>query len=427
MKAQWRMMLFVLICFGLKGYSQPKTLDENIHAQISKKAESIYASLVELRRDIHQHPELSGEETRTSALIKDYLSNLGLEVKTNIGGFGVVGILKGADPGPVVAWRADIDAFASNSPDNVAFKSSNPGVKHGCGHDVHTAIALGIANVLSSLKTKLKGTVLFIFQPSEENAQGAKAMLADGLFGQLKPEAVFALHLGPLPAGTVAVKPEEMYACRAKITIGLKNLLNEKEALKICAGLLNELNTPPGLNIFSVPLDDNEKGLFNPQGLLTNFFTLGDSPKIERQGDTRHAVEVRAFSSSQANVESAVGKLRAALGSSKLKDNMQSIEYSFPQPPVYNPRQLTAESLEIIQAAYGKGSIVPFYGVVPGFNDDFAFFQKETKGVYFFLGGSNFEKGVVSMPHAPNFEVDESCIKTGTAVFSSLLFELSSH
>jgi len=402
-----------------------EVVDENSHAQISKKAESIFASLVELRRDIHQHPELSGKETRTSALVKKYLIDLGLEVKTNIGGFGVVGILKGANPGPVVAWRADMDALADNSPDSVAFKSINPGVKHSCGHDVHTTIALGIANVLSSLKTKLKGTVLFIFEPSEENFLGAKAMLADGLFGQLKPDAILALHLGPLPAGTVAVKPEEMFACRTKITIGLKNLLNEEEALNICAGILNGLNTPRGLNIFSVPIDDSEKGLFNPQSPLTDFFALGNSPQIERQGNTGHAVEVRAFSSSLANVESAIGKLKEAFGSSKLKDNVQTVEYAFLQPPVYNDPELTAKSFEIIQALYGKSCIVPLYGVLPGFNDDFAFFQKEIKGVYFFLGGSNFEKGVVSMPHAPNFEVDESCIKSGTAIFSSLIFELT--
>jgi metal-dependent amidase/aminoacylase/carboxypeptidase family protein len=402
-----------------------EVVDENIHAQISKKAESVFASLVELRRDIHEHPELSGKETRTSALVKKYLMDLGLEVKTNVGGFGVVGILKGANSGPVVAWRADMDALADNSPDNVAFKSTNPGLKHSCGHDVHTTIALGIANVLSSLKTKLKGTVLFIFEPSEENFLGAKAMLADGLFGQLKPDAILALHLGPLPAGTVVVKPEEMFACRTKITIGLKNLINEEEALNICAGLLNALNAPPGLNVFSVSLDESENGIFNPRGLLTNYFALGDSPKIERQGDSGHAVEVRALSSSLANVESAVAKLQEALGNSKLKDNVQTIEYSLLQPPVYNHPELTAKSLKIIQALYGNNSIMPFYGVIPGFNDDFAFFQKEIKGVYFFLGGSNFEKGVVSMPHAPNFEVDESCIKTGTAIFSSLLFELT--
>ncbi len=425
MKAQWRLALFALSCLGIITFVQPAPLEEAIPIQISQKAESIFVSLVELRRDIHQHPELSGKEARTSALIKEYLSRLGLEVKADMGGFGVVGVLKGAHPGPVFAWRADIDALASDSPDNGDFKSINPGVRHGCGHDVHTTIALGIAHVLSSLKSKLKGTVLFIFQPSEENFQGAQAMLADGLFSPLEPEAVFALHLATLPAGTIAVKPEEIYACRANITIDLKNLLNEEEGLKLCTGLLNELNNPPGLNIFSVPFDDAEKGLFNPKGLLTKFFVLADSPQMERLTDGRHKVAVRAFSSSQANVQAAVGRLKEAFGNSKLKDNVQSLEYSFPQPPVYNDPELTAKSFGIIQALYGKSSIIPFYGVVPGFNDDFALYQKEAKGVYFFLGASNFEKGIFSMPHAPNFEVDESCIKSGVAIFSSLLFELA--
>ncbi|MGB8951729.1 MAG: amidohydrolase [Candidatus Aminicenantales bacterium] len=423
MKTLLRVVVCVLGCFGLIGYSQPKVLAEKVHGQIIKRTESIFASLQALRRDIHQHPELSGQEKRTSALVSEYLSNLGLEVKTNIGGLGVVGILKGANPGPVVAWRAEMDALADSYPDNVAFQSINPGLKHSCGHDVHTTIALGMADVLSSLKTRLKGTVLFIFQPSEENFLGAKAMLADNLFGPLKPDAILALHLGPLPVGTVAVKPEEMFACRAKITIGLKNLLNEEEALNICAGFLNELNTPPDLNIFSIPLDDSEKGPFNPQSPLTSFFALGGSPKMERQSDTLHKVEIHVFCSSRANIESAVGKLKEAFGNSKLKDNAQTVEYSFLQPPVYNDPQLTAKSFEIIQRLFGKSSLMPLHGVIPGFNDDFALFQKETKGVYFILGGSNFEKGIISMPHAPNFEVDESCIRTGTALFSSLLYE----
>jgi metal-dependent amidase/aminoacylase/carboxypeptidase family protein len=425
MKTQLRVLVCALGFLGLMGYSQPNVLEESIHAQIMKKTESIFASLVELRRDIHQHPELSGQETRTSALVKKYLIDLGLEAKTNIGGFGVVGILKGANPGPVIAWRADMDALADNSPDNVAFKSTHPGAKHSCGHDVHTTIALGMANVLSSLKPKLKGTVLFIFEPSEENFLGAEAMLADNLFGQLKPDAILALHLGPLPVGTVAVKPEEMFACRSKIAIGLKNPVNEEEALNICAEMLKELNIPPGLNIFSIRLDDSEKGPFNPQSPLANFFALGGSPQMERQSDTGHAVEIHVFSSSRANIESAVDKLKQALGNSKLRDNVATVKYSFLQPPVYNDPQLTAKSSEIIRRLYGENSLISLWGVIPGFNDDFAFFQKENRGVYFFLGGSNFEKGIVSMPHAPNFEVDENCIRTGTAIFSSLLFELT--
>jgi len=427
MKFRWPILLGALVCFGMAGLCQPQVPDEDAHALIREKAESVFASLVELRRDIHRHPEPSGQEKRTSALVGEYLSKLGLEVRTGVGGFGVVGILKGASPGRVVAWRADMDAFADDSPDNAPFRSVVSGLKHCCGHDVHTTIGLGMAHVLSSLKDRLSGTVLFVFQPSEENFRGARAVLADDPFGPLKPEAVLALHVGPLPAGVVAVKPNEMFACRVEVAIRLKNISDEKEALDVCAGLLKELNAPPGLDVLSIPLSDVDKGPFSPQSPLAGFFTVGDSPApvMTEEGDAGHAVRINALSSSRADIESAVGKLKEALSRSKLRDNVISVECSFLQPPVFNDPGLTVKSMEIIQTLYGKNSLAPLYGVIPGFNDDFAFFQQQIPGVYFFLGGSDFGKGVVSMPHAPNFEVDESCIKAGTALFSSLLFELT--
>jgi metal-dependent amidase/aminoacylase/carboxypeptidase family protein len=420
-------VLCFLVLLGTSLFSQKSDFPElkGPDHQIDKKTESIFPSLVEVRRDIHRNPELSEREQRTSGLIKEYLTKLGLEVEADIGGFGVVGILKGAKPGPVVAWRADMDALADNSPDSAEFKSVTPGVKHACGHDVHVTIGLGVANVLSSVKDRLAGTVLFIFQPAEENFTGAKAMIDAGIFNKLKPDAVFALHIVPLPTGIAAAKPKEMFACRAKITIGLKNISNEKEALNICAGLLEKLKTPGGVDIFSIPLADSETGALNPEGALTNYFVLGGSPKLERQSDSLCTVSARVFASGDSAMASAVGSLKEAINSSPLKDNLLSVEHSYSQPSVFNDPELTAKSLTILQAKYGDNNIVSHYGVIPGFNDDFAFFQKETKGVYFFLGGSNFEKGIVSMPHAPNFAVDEECIKTGVAYFSSLLFELT--
>ncbi|UWX55896.1 M20/M25/M40 family metallo-hydrolase [Maribacter litopenaei] len=139
--------------------------------------------------------------------VASYLESLGLEVKKGIGGYGLVGILDTGRPGKHIAWRADMDAIATNMPDVVEFNSKNDGVRHICGHDVHTTIGLGIADVLTGLKEYLNGTVYFIFQPAEEKFTGAKAMMNDGLFDIIKPDEIYGLHLSPSPLGTILTKP----------------------------------------------------------------------------------------------------------------------------------------------------------------------------------------------------------------------------
>jgi len=176
---------------------------EDVYEKIENKSHSIFAYLVDIRRDIHRNPELSGQEVRTANKIRKQLSKLGLEVKSNIGGHGVLGILRGKAPGPIVAWRADIDAYKDSSPDPVEFASRIKGVRHVCGHDVHTTIGLGIAETLKSVENEMSGTVMFIFQPAEETATGAKRMLEDGVFSELMPEAIFALHVCPIEEGFI--------------------------------------------------------------------------------------------------------------------------------------------------------------------------------------------------------------------------------
>src|SRR5687768_17112242 len=162
---------------------------------------------IELRRDLHRHPELSGQEQRTAGIVAARLKALGLGVQTGVGGHGVVGMLTGGRPGPLVAYRADMDAVRSTSPDPVAFPSLEPGIRHICGHDVHVTIGLALASALAQVKAELPGAVMFIFQPSEERATGARAMLNDGLFAADKPAAIFGLHSAPFDAGLVSSKP----------------------------------------------------------------------------------------------------------------------------------------------------------------------------------------------------------------------------
>ncbi|MCZ6746890.1 MAG: amidohydrolase, partial [Acidobacteria bacterium] len=175
--------------------------------RIAAATQSILTEITEERHQIHQHPELGNRETRTAALVAEHLRKLGLEVKTGIAYTGVVGILKGGRPGPVIAVRADMDGlpvtedtgYAFASTDRTSYLGKEVGVMHACGHDIHTAVQLGVASVLASLREDLPGTIQFIFQPAEEGPPpgekgGAELMLEEGLFRDLRPEVVFGLH-----------------------------------------------------------------------------------------------------------------------------------------------------------------------------------------------------------------------------------------
>ncbi|WP_321540182.1 M20 metallopeptidase family protein [Flavobacterium piscinae] len=172
MKLSYHLTLILLLSSVILGCKTSQ--EKNIHQKIENDTEEIFDKLVEIRRDFHQNPEIAGDESRSSKIIAEYLINLGLEVKTGIAGNGVIGILKGKKEGKIIAWRADMDALPHDFPDEVSYKSKNKGIQHGCGHDIHMAIGLGIAEVLSKNKEAINGTVYFIFQPEEETFVGAK-------------------------------------------------------------------------------------------------------------------------------------------------------------------------------------------------------------------------------------------------------------
>ena len=186
-------------------------------AALQRGVTAVLPKVVGWRRDLHAHPELSNQETRTAKLVADHLRALGLEVRTGVGGHGVIGVLRGGRPGKTVALRADMDALPVTEQVDLPFRSTvratfngqDVGVMHACGHDLHVAMLMGTAEVLAGLKAELPGTVLFLFQPNEEGdpgkPSGAKAMLAAGAFANPKPDAVFGIHVGITPdeAGTL--------------------------------------------------------------------------------------------------------------------------------------------------------------------------------------------------------------------------------
>src|SRR5882762_1205117 len=192
------------------------TLDQ----RIDDAAKKIESKVIACRRDIHEHPELGNRETRTSKIVADRLRELGIEVKTPVAHTGVVGVLRGGKPGRVIALRADMDALPVTEEVDVPFASKvrttyngqEVGVMHACGHDTHTAMLMGVAEVLAGMRTQLPGTVKFIFQPAEEGAPagergGAELMIEEGALDDPKPSAIFGLHVFPYPAGEIRYRP----------------------------------------------------------------------------------------------------------------------------------------------------------------------------------------------------------------------------
>ncbi|HEU5163115.1 MAG TPA: amidohydrolase, partial [Thermoanaerobaculia bacterium] len=181
----------------------PSLSAQPLQQEIDRRAAAVAPKVVEWRRDLHRNPELSNRETRTAKVVADHLRALGLEVRTGVGGTGVVGLLRGAKPGPVVALRADMDALPVTEEVDLPFKSeardtyngAEVGVMHACGHDSHVAMLMGAAEVLTGMRASLPGTVKFIFQPAEEGEGGAAAMIRDGVLENPKPEAIFGLHV----------------------------------------------------------------------------------------------------------------------------------------------------------------------------------------------------------------------------------------
>jgi metal-dependent amidase/aminoacylase/carboxypeptidase family protein len=182
-------------------------LSELTKRLIEEVAESLDQDLIDLRRAIHRHPELAGGEVETAALVADGLREAGLEVSTGVGGYAVVGILDCARPGATIGYRADMDAVAMNEAFESDFRSQVDGAGHLCGHDIHTAVGVGVARTLARVRNQLSGRVVFYFQPAEEALTGAMAMLDAGALDLARPDEIYALHCAHFPVGTFAVMP----------------------------------------------------------------------------------------------------------------------------------------------------------------------------------------------------------------------------
>ncbi len=386
--------------------------------------------VVAWRRDFHANPELSNREFRTSQIIADELRAMGYEVTTGIAHTGVVGLLRGAQPGPVVALRADMDALPVTEQTDLPFKSTvrstyngqETGVMHACGHDAHVAIALGAARVLAGMHSELTGSVMMVFQPAEEGAPkgedgGAELMLEEGLFEIAKPDAIFGLHVwSALNAGRIGYRSGAMMASSDRIEIVVNGTQTHGskpwggvDPIVAAAQIVMNLQTiasrqvdvtraPAVVSIGSVHGGIRNNIIPDSVTMLGTVRTFDQEMRMDIADRIRRTVETTA----------------AAAGASA------TIEYDFGYPVTVNDPALTARSVTRLEAVVGAANVGKI-ALVTG-AEDFSYFQKQVPGFYFMLGATPVGQDASAAPsnHSPFFTVDESTMQTGVTALSTL-------
>ena len=396
-------------CFALIGVSTAGA-QSALHQPFTEKIESVRADLIELRHDLHRHPEVSGKEERTAGLVAKRLRALGFEVETGVGGHGVVGVLRGGKPGPVVAYRADMDAVPSDAPDPAEYRSLTPGVRHICGHDIHTTIALAMAEGFAAIKDRLPGTVMLVFQPAEENATGAKAMLKDDVFKAQKPDAIYAVHTAPFNVGNLVTLPGVLMAGRDGVQVTVEKAADPSATANAVRDRLLAFSTLTELQAVTPAPSD----FVFVQAQIKEPVSAG-KPYVVEASITMASPEVRKRT--HAAVEAAIAEMRNASTGLQLEYEERNIA------GVDNDAALVKSATASVETVLGAGSVTPLPALVPAFSEDFGSFQDVVPGAFFFLGVSNPEKGIVGMPHTPNYAADDEAIFVGARSMGAVLLD----
>jgi metal-dependent amidase/aminoacylase/carboxypeptidase family protein len=361
---------------------------------------------IDFRRDLHRHPELSGAEARTSERVAAELRHLGLEVRTSVGGYGVVGILRGARPGPLIAYRADMDAVSSSAADPVDFPSLTPGVRHICGHDIHTTVALALATALRQVRDSLAGSVMFVFQPAEERATGANAMLADGVFASGKPNEIYGMHTSPYEQGRVGTAPGPLMAGRDRFDVRLSGSGDLAAAASAVAQKIDALGT----------IDISQIAVSQPP----DFVLIQRNPSETSAGQIRLTGMVTvASATSRARVQGAIlSGLSSAVPSGV---NVAATYEAKWIAGVTNDSSLTAAATAAMRSALGDPAVATVTLIPPRFSEDFGSFQERVPGVFVFLGVANAARGWNGYPHDPAYVADERAITVGAIAMAAVI------
>lgn len=399
--------------------------------EIAAAAEEIEDQVIQWRRHFHQHPELSNREFKTAEKIAEHLKSLGMEVQTGVAKTGVVGILKGSNPGKVVALRADIDALPVTERNELPFKSqvttqflgTETGVMHACGHDTHIAILMGAAEVLSKNKDKINGTVKFIFQPAEEGPPpgeegGAALMIKEGVLENPDVDAIFGLHINSAtPVGTIRYKPEGTMAAVERFVINVQGKQTHGSApwsgvdpILISAKIIDGLQT-----IISRESSLVDGAAVISVGKITSGVRFNIIPESAEMIGTIRTLDPDMKELILKRMHEMVPDIAKAYGGTA------TVEIENKTAITYNDPQLTNQMLPTLHNIAGAEKVELVKPTTGG--EDFSFFQEKVPGFYFFLGGQPEGTTEPAPHHTPDFFIDDSGLTLGVKVMSQLAID----
>ena len=410
------------------------TFSQSLSEQLENDIDGLMTKVIEWRQHFHQYPELSNREFKTSAYIKNVLENLGLEVQSDIAITGLVAMIRGSQPGPLIALRADIDGLPVteelglpfSSKEKSVYQGNEVGVMHACGHDAHIAILLGVAEYLVKNTDKLKGDIMLIFQPAEESPPegeegGAYLMLKEGIFELEKPDAIFGLHVTNALHGSIFLKPGPAMASAEafRITVEGKQTHGSRPwegvdpiiaafnigttMQTIVSRRLNILDSQAVVSIGMV--NGGTRNNIIPQKVVME----GTIRTFEKNYLDKIHAEIKTIATNVAEAHNATAKVEFAVYGS--------------YPVTFNDLDLSAQLEEsLIKASGGKYTrwSVPRTGA-----EDFSFFAQEVPGLYFFLGVNPQNQESTYTNHSPKFYVDDNALDTGVKAFIQLVEDYS--
>ena len=400
---------------------------------LTAAADALEPKVIAWRRDIHRNPELGNREFRTSRLVADHLRALALEVRDKIAHTGVVGVLKGAKPGPVVALRADMDALPVTEEVDVPFRSEvktewngmTCGVMHACGHDAHTSILMAVAEALAGLRDRIPGTVKFIFQPAEEGAPegergGARLMIEEQCLEAPKVDAIFGLHVtSTMHAGRVGYRAGPMMASSDELRIFLRGTQTHgampwygHDPIVAASEIILGLQT-----IVSRRLDITKEPSVVTVGVVRGGNRVNIIPDDVRLEGTIRTFDETMRADIHEHVKRISGMIASAGGSSA------NVQIKRGYDVVVNDPALTEWALPTLARIAGEGNV----GVVNKIcgAEDFSFYQKAVPGMFYRLGCTppGRDLRTVASGHSPRFYLDESCLKLGVKTLASLALD----
>ncbi|MBK8563259.1 MAG: amidohydrolase [Saprospiraceae bacterium] len=384
---------------------------------LDESAKKLESKVVAWRRDLHQHPELGNREFRTAEIVAKHLKSLGMEVRTGIAHTGVVGILKGGKPGPVVALRADMDGLPVTERVNIPFASKakdtyngqEVGVMHACGHDAHVAMLMGAAELLSNMKKDIKGTIMFIFQPAEEGPPageegGAELMLKEGLFNDPKPEVVFGLHISSdLEVGKIRYKAGGTMAATDYLTIKVNGKQTHGsrpwsgvDPIVVSSQIIMGLQT-----IISRQTDLTQEAAVITIGKFNAGVRQNIIPEEAEMVGTIRTLDTTM----QQLIHERIRRTATSIAESAGATAEVTIKRGY--PVTYNNPELTKAMLPSLFNAAGEDKVLVMKPITGA--EDFSFYAQKVPGLFFFLGG--MPKGMDPLDaaphHTPDFYIDE--------------------